>query len=75
MPEQPKCEKCGGPLDWRGRCITCASLERLRGTIQNQGGFNRKERRERKTEKKPATPKTWNGPSGVDSAVPNGDKD
>lgn len=75
MEAQQLCEKCGGPLDWRGRCVTCAQLERLRGTIQDKGGFNRKERKERKPDKKPVQPKQWNGASGVDNALPLGDRE
>ena len=73
MPEAQLCETCGGPLDWRGRCMTCASLERLRGRIAATGGFREKRNRRKRTAET-EKPKTWNGPSGVDNALPNGDR-
>lgn len=84
MEAQQLCEKCRGPLDWRGRCLTCAQLERLRGTIAERGGFKAKREKRKGASRtgesgipanKPAEPKGWNGPSGVDNALPLGDRE
>lgn len=66
-----KCEACGAVLDWKGRCGLCVRFERLRGEVARNGGF-KADRRERRREHKL---KPWNGHSGVENAVPNGDKE
>jgi predicted ATP-dependent serine protease len=62
------CASCGAPLDWKGRCQLCVGFDRLRGTIAAAGGFKTARRQRRKA-------RAWSGNSGVDSAVPKGDRE
>lgn len=72
MNETPICEKCSGPLDWRGRCVTCSQLERLREKVASTVGF-REKRRPRTMPQ--ARPREWSKPSGVESSLPTGDRE
>lgn len=66
------CQKCGSPL-MNDTCPLCASMARLRQTVAASGGF--KGRRKRTlAQSSNRLKRAWTGHSGVDSAVPNGDR-